>query len=63
MHDLPPDIQSQLIVASCLQGIELSKVLKRAKRLVTESENSIGAVEKLSTEKITVVRETLSDNL
>lgn len=65
VHDLPPNIQSQLIAASCLQLLcaELSKVLNRAKSLVTESENTIGAVEQLSTEQITIVRGILSDNL
>lgn len=44
VHGLPPDVQSQLKAACCLQDMDLSKVIERARSLVTGNETNTGAV-------------------
>jgi hypothetical protein len=43
VYGLPKDVQNQLKAACCLQDMELSKVLERARSLVTGGESSFGA--------------------
>ncbi|XP_054267042.1 uncharacterized protein LOC128989196 [Macrosteles quadrilineatus] len=43
VHGLPREVQNQLKAACCLQDMELSKVLERARSLVNGSESNVGA--------------------
>lgn len=60
MHGFLTDVQSQLKAAYCIQDIELSKVLERARSLVTGSETNLGAV---ALKEIKLVRRVSEDIL
>lgn len=59
MHGFLTDVQSQLKAAYCIQDIELSKVLERARSLVAGSETNLGAVAKVSFEGNKVSKESI----